>query len=243
MQEIKHSLEGTLKGAAFGALSAGIAYGIGEAFGHAGGIFGKGVSTARAVGKSLAHALSRGAIAHWQGGTFRSGFASGFAASFFSPGTTMGGDGAGGFTLRTTIAGITGGTASEIGGGKFSNGAVTGAFVHMFNDEMTQDEISLHNKKVLAREKAFSNAYGTNGEAYMKGDTTVARRILSIGVKSLALGVSLGGTIFELGYGLVASVAGGVSTVVVSSGIFTELELGFGSTNYKTIIKNNLKDN
>ena len=86
---------------------------------------------ARAVGKSLAHALSRGAISYWQGGTFRSGFAS----SFFNPGTQLGGDGAGGFTLRTTIAGVVGGTASEIGGGKFSNGAVSGAFVHMFNAE------------------------------------------------------------------------------------------------------------
>ncbi len=55
--------------------------------------------------------------------------------SFFSPGTTMGGDGAGGFGLRTSIAAVVGGTASEIGGGKFSNGAVTGAFVHMFNAE------------------------------------------------------------------------------------------------------------
>ncbi len=70
-----------------------------------------------------------------QGATFKSGFASGFASSFFSPGTELGGDGAGGFTLRTTIAGVVGGTASEIGGGKFANGAVSGAFVHMFNAE------------------------------------------------------------------------------------------------------------
>jgi hypothetical protein len=34
------------------------------------------------------------------------------------------------------MAGVVGGTASELGGGKFSNGAVTGAFVHMFNAEM-----------------------------------------------------------------------------------------------------------
>jgi len=53
----------------------------------------------------------------------------------FSPGTTMGGKGGGGFTLRTSIAAIVGGTASKIGGGKFSNGAVSGAFVHMFNAE------------------------------------------------------------------------------------------------------------
>ncbi len=70
-----------------------------------------------------------------QGGTFKSGFASGFSSSFFSPGTSLGGDGAGGFTLRTTISGVVGGTASEIGGGKFANGAISGAFVHMFNAE------------------------------------------------------------------------------------------------------------
>jgi len=41
--------------------------------------------------------------------------------------------------------GIVGGTASSIGGGKFSNGAVSGAFVHMFNAEgvadMSADEL------------------------------------------------------------------------------------------------------
>ena len=69
-----------------------------------------------------------------QGGTFRAGFASGFSASFFSPGTSMGGDGAGGFTLRTGISAIVGGIASEIGGGKFANGAVGAAFVMMYNE-------------------------------------------------------------------------------------------------------------
>ena len=33
------------------------------------------------------------------------------------------------------IAAIVGGTASKIGGGKFSNGAISAAFVHMFNTE------------------------------------------------------------------------------------------------------------
>ena len=36
---------------------------------------------------------------------------------------------------RTTIMGIVGGTASALGGGKFSNGAMSGAFTHMFNGE------------------------------------------------------------------------------------------------------------
>jgi len=38
---------------------------------------------------------------------------------------------------RTTIAATVGGTASEIGGGTFANGAVSGAFVHLFNAEGT----------------------------------------------------------------------------------------------------------
>jgi len=42
---------------------------------------------------------------------------------------------AGGIVARTTIAATVGGTASEIGGGTFANGAVSGAFVHLFNAE------------------------------------------------------------------------------------------------------------
>lgn len=37
--------------------------------------------------------------------------------------------------LRTAIASVVGGTASQLGGGKFSNGAVSAAFVQMFNAE------------------------------------------------------------------------------------------------------------
>jgi len=36
---------------------------------------------------------------------------------------------------RTSIAATVGGTASVIGGGKFANGAVSAAFVHLFNAE------------------------------------------------------------------------------------------------------------
>ena len=47
----------------------------------------------------------------------------------------VGTKGYGGFVGRTTIMAIVGGTAAVIGGGKFANGAVSGAFVHMFNAE------------------------------------------------------------------------------------------------------------
>ena len=45
----------------------------------------------------------------------------------------VGTKGYGGFTGRTVIMAIVGGTASRLGGGKFANGAVSAAFVHMYN--------------------------------------------------------------------------------------------------------------
>ncbi|HHS93606.1 MAG TPA: hypothetical protein ENK82_09695 [Campylobacterales bacterium] len=87
--------------------------------------------TELAVAKSMMHGLTRGVISMAQGGTFKSGFASGFTSSAFSVGTK----GYGGFVGRTAIMSVVGGTASKLGGGKFSNGAVSGAFVHMFNSE------------------------------------------------------------------------------------------------------------
>ncbi len=36
---------------------------------------------------------------------------------------------------RTAIAAVAGGTASVLSGGKFANGAITGAMAHLFNSE------------------------------------------------------------------------------------------------------------
>ena len=80
--------------------------------------------------KSMLHGLSRGLIGKWQGGSFKVGFMSGLSSAF-----DVGTKGYGGFTGRTVIMAVVGGTASALGGGKFSNGAISGAFVHMFNAE------------------------------------------------------------------------------------------------------------
>ena len=77
------------------------------------------------------HRLSRAAITKLQGGRWSAGFWSGFASSGFSVGTK----GYGGKLGRTMIMATIGGTVSEISGGKFANGAVTGAFTHLFNTE------------------------------------------------------------------------------------------------------------
>ena len=88
-----------------------------------------GASVAKA-GKALLHGLSRAAITRAQGGKFSAGFWSGFT------GSALGGLSAQADTLggQLAIQAIVGGTASELGGGKFANGAVSAAFVMMFND-------------------------------------------------------------------------------------------------------------
>ena len=44
------------------------------------------------------------------------------------------------FSEKTAIAAVIGGTAEALGGGKFANGAVTGAFVEMYNHLMEQSD-------------------------------------------------------------------------------------------------------
>ncbi len=98
---------------------------------------------AMAVG---AHGLLGGGISLAQGGKF--GY--GFAAGAFGKAVTVGLEGTplytragGAFTnksweavaIRTAIAAAAGGTASELSGGSFANGAVTGAMQHLFNAE------------------------------------------------------------------------------------------------------------
>jgi len=65
-----------------------------------------------------------------QGGRWSAGFWGGFASSALSPfansASTLEG--------KVALSAIAGGTASELGGGKFANGAVTAAFVMMYNE-------------------------------------------------------------------------------------------------------------
>ena len=68
--------------------------------------------------------------------------------------------------MRTTIAGIVGGTASSLGGGKFSNGAISGAFVHMFNAEGGASSLVNNISKGVS--------YVANGVQFVAGATLTA---------------------------------------------------------------------
>jgi hypothetical protein len=65
-----------------------------------------------------------------QGGRYSAGFWSGFASSALSP--LIGS--ARSFEGKVAMSAIVGGTASALGGGKFANGAVSAAFVMMYNE-------------------------------------------------------------------------------------------------------------
>jgi RHS repeat-associated protein len=129
-----------MKGAAVGAVSGGFAAGVAEgtaalfemslSAAHGASFF-SGGNAATATFKAVAHGVSRAMIARAQGQNTRSAFISGFMSSGFSVGTK----GYGGVFGRTMIMAGVSGTVSVMTGGKFSNGAMTGAYVHLFNSE------------------------------------------------------------------------------------------------------------
>ncbi|MBL3601657.1 MAG: hypothetical protein JMN25_17635 [gamma proteobacterium endosymbiont of Lamellibrachia anaximandri] len=140
-----------LKGAVWGGVTAGITSGIGDFYGveWSNGFAGE-------AARSATHGVVHGAISSSRGGSFKAGFMSG---AFGSLAGSYGGRLFKGTWLANTsegrmlVASVVGGTASDLGGGKFANGAVSGAFVHMFNAEVHRPKNSFYdgfNKKFLA---------------------------------------------------------------------------------------------
>ena len=97
----------------------------------------KGTGYAAALTKSVLHGIVRGTINVIQhGGKFMASFASGFISSAFSVAkNTFASLGEAAIVARTTVMALVGGVTSELTGGKFANGAVSAAFVHLFNAE------------------------------------------------------------------------------------------------------------
>lgn len=123
------ALRAGLRAGAIGGVSAGAADLVGTGF-SAGGRFAEYASL-----KPIVHGVVQGGIRQATGGKFIHGFMSATFADLAAPsiGRINGFDGD--VAARTAIAAAIGGTAEAIGGGKFANGAITGAFVHLFNSE------------------------------------------------------------------------------------------------------------
>lgn len=115
---------GDVKSGVIGAVTAGM-------FKYVGKNFNPGIA------KVAAHGIAGGVSSVLRDGKFKSGFLSSGFTEFASPlinGVSRAAD-LSGRIARTLAAAVVGGTASEIGGGKFGNGAVTSAFMWMFNHE------------------------------------------------------------------------------------------------------------
>ena len=168
------SLKGALKGAFFGAVGAAAAVGVANVTAkvfdisrkaaHSLNFWKAGINKA-SVFKATLHGLTRGAIQAAQGGKFKAGFLSGFSSAF-----DVGTKGHGGFVGRTVIMAVVGGTASALGGGKFSNGAMSGAFVHMFNHEFGE---ALKTKQLMEKsgKKDIFIAHGKGSKGYYVKDS------------------------------------------------------------------------
>jgi len=94
-----------------------------------------------AVGREATCAVVSGAVGGAasvaQGGSFKSGFlAGGFAsvAGSVGGGVLPSGETTGGYAANVAFGSVAGGVGSVIGGGKFANGAITGAFGYLFNE-------------------------------------------------------------------------------------------------------------
>ncbi len=195
-----------------------VAGGIGEYFGHSTSFFNPGEKGILNAGmKALSHRVSRAAIARVQGQSARSAFLSGFISSGFSAPRSWG------FFGGTMATAISAGTVSELTGGKFANGAISGAFIHMFNDYSDR----------LANRVAFGD----------RKPKTAADRIVEKGVQGAMLGAGSGFVRRDLAGALYGGVAGFASGIV--KGMSDESHLNINSVSVhgaiKVIIRENLK--
>ena len=141
-------------------------------------------------GKAIAHGLSRAAIAVAQGGKALGGFLSGFA------GKLLGGIAAGmdniSKTTRTILISVAGGTASVLGGGKFANGALSSAFIFMFND-MADYRLRQKRGRVLISDNMHDKAAIDNGLSREEARVKAAKAYGTIGLGALSAPVVLEG--------------------------------------------------
>jgi hypothetical protein len=138
-----------LKAGLWGALSAAVFWGIGQKFadmaflngfdksaGFA-GFANTGLTAGQFAGQVAAHAAAGGVLSVLQGGKFGHGFVSAGVTKALTPaiGKAIGSEGSSGYVVRgTIISAVVGGTSSVLSGGKFGNGAATGAFQFLFNE-------------------------------------------------------------------------------------------------------------
>lgn len=168
-----------------------------------GGHFDKGAGFWNEVGRATAHGALGGAVEEARGGQFRHGFYAGFvgsaAGSIVASGPLGKIGGPGGIALRTAIVAVAGGTAAELGGGKFANGALTAAFQHLFNHESGRIGALLKQRQQLLNDIGELDADIAMGE-YVSLSHKLATDIVEwVGIgKAVSGGLKLGKGVWGL---------------------------------------------
>jgi RHS repeat-associated protein len=135
---IGQAFQAGLIGGAIGAVSGGFAHELGL-LNKASEFFSWGH-----LGQTIGHAILGGASSEIQHGDWEEGALAGAVNGAFGPLI----DQIGNRSLqpeyiaeRVAAAAVLGGTAAELGGGKFANGAITAAFLRLYNEEKTMQEV------------------------------------------------------------------------------------------------------
>lgn len=130
-----------IQGGLWGGISAGTANGIGTVVEKIPGKY-------QFIAKLSLHSSSQALIEGAKGGNIKHGFFSGAASALGGFAISKYGNNWG-MAGKVAINAVIGGTASQIGGGKFTNGAITGAYSMLFNELMHPDDDFEQIKSIL----------------------------------------------------------------------------------------------
>ena len=147
-------LKGAFVGAVQGAICGGVLHGLAD---------GKGFDNAFL--HIAGHGLVGGASNEAMGGRFQDGFVS----AAISAGAVSSGFVNGGLVSRTIKCAIVGGTASALGGGKFANGAFTGAFQYLTNEAAAEVRGRLPSVPCIQCHGVSAQGYSGNSNDFQLG--------------------------------------------------------------------------
>jgi len=237
-----------LRGAVTGAITAGLTHGIGSFFdgvqaglqaAQGGTELSLGVEFSINATKAAVHGAVHGGIAELDGGSFKDGFIGAAVGSVIGGGANHWFKGNAAASLAASA--LAGGTAAEMTGGKFANGAISAAFVHLFNDLAHQigTDIAMrgvengsavtyadHMKNLTQSEQYFEEAKAAGLQSVqVVGET--AFDLASAGQGKL--GFEGLGMLFKLGTRASSFIAGSRRGAMLATKQFSSLGLGYRS--------------
>jgi len=236
---------GAIAGAIGGAIAGGITGG-GDlrsiAVGAVGGTVGGALGTAAKAGqwtlgqRVVAFGTTGGVTSVAQGGNFQSGFLAAGFATLAGPGIDKFAKAAGQGTAQT-VAGtaasaVAGGAGSVLGGGKFANGAVTGAFSYALGRVLPSANDNFTEKNGLGKHLADSWRKGKYAAKPLDGtETKLAGSVLWGAGATTAAGTGAeasGGKAFNLGFGDEVSDFGVFYAIGVTTGVNISADVFIG---------------